>query len=326
MHVQQSNFRDAVNWLNGHAIGPTPSFDQKHTQQTTTEPEVRKEPFTPPEVDESKWLAVKEYLVAKRGLPTSIVNELHNNGTVYADEKQNAVFIRKNLEGEVTGASLRGTYEDSTFKGLAKGTQRDAGWFTLKKGEGEPERIVLTESPIDAISAAAISQRPETTLFISIDGNGTIPEEYLQQQLQQGKPILVAFDNDKAGEVMAQLVIDKLPGSVRVKPTIGQDWNEQLITSEIEEIAQKVQQVLNKYGKASDTKDSLTFEANKLIFFSDGNSLNIYSKYRNTVIFEVNPSKNPVLYKPNLSEKQILERLKHHSVVQKQQRRNGPRR
>ena len=254
------------------------------------------------------------------------MSQLHENGTVYADEKQNAVFIRKNLEGEVTGASVRGTYNDSKFKGLAKGTPRDAGWFSMTKGTGEIERVVLTESPIDAISAAAISQRPETTLFISIDGNGAIPEEYLQQQLQQGKPILVAFDNDKAGEVMAQLVIDKLPGSVRVKPTIGKDWNEQLIASEIEEIAHKVQQVLNEYGKASDTKDSVYFEGNKLIFSSDGHSLNIYSKSRNKVIFEVNPSKNPVLYEPNLSEKQILERLKHHSVVQKQQRRNGPRR
>ncbi|MDJ0747460.1 MAG: toprim domain-containing protein [Xenococcaceae cyanobacterium MO_167.B27] len=324
MHVQRSNFKDAVEWLNGSAITPSyqvNSVSKQPTQTQTTKPEVKKEPFTPPVPDESKWLAVKEYLVAKRGLPIYIVNELHYNGTVYADDKQNAVFIRKNEDDKLTGASLRGTYNDSKFKGLAKGTERDAGWFTFKNGQGEIDRIVLTESPIDTLSAAAVSQKPETTLFISTDGSGSIPSAYLQQQLEQGKQILVAYDNDQAGEIMAEKVLDKLPGAVRVKPTIGKDWNEQLINSQIQDIAQTVQQVLTKYGEDSLTNDSVSFEGNKFIFSSDGNSLNIYSKARDKVVFEINPAKNHVLYDLNLPEKQILERFKYHpSVVPQQQR------
>ncbi|MDJ0647144.1 MAG: DUF3991 and toprim domain-containing protein [Xenococcaceae cyanobacterium MO_188.B19] len=329
MHVNGSNFKDAVDWLNGSAISLSTSISKQPAQPRTIcgavsfriKPEVKKEPFTPPKVDESKWLAVKEYLVAKRGLPTSIVNELHHNGTVYADDKQNAVFIRKSLDDKITGASLRGTYKGSKFNKLAKGTERSAGWFTYVNGTGEPERIVLTESPIDSLSAAAVSQRPETTLFISTDGSGSIPEAYLQQQLEQGKQILVAYDNDQAGEIMAQKVLDKLPGAVRVKPTIGKDWNEQLINSQIQEIAQTVQTVLNKYGEASLTNDSVSFEGNRLIFSSNNDSLNIYSKSRDKVVFAINSAKNSVFNDLNLSEKQILERLKYHpTVVQKQQR------
>ncbi|MDJ0747427.1 MAG: toprim domain-containing protein, partial [Xenococcaceae cyanobacterium MO_167.B27] len=191
----------------------------------------------------------------------------------------------------------------------------------FKNGQGEIDRIVLTESPIDTLSAAAVSQKPETTLFISTDGSGSIPEDYLLQQLNKGKQILVAYDNDQAGEIMAEKVLEKLPGSVRVKPTIGKDWNEQLINSQIQDIAQTVQQVLTKYGEASLSNDSVSFEGNKFIFSSDGNSLNIYSKSRDQVVFEINPAKNHVLYDLNLPEKQILERFKYHpSVVQQQQR------
>ncbi len=234
MHVQQSNFKEAVEWLNGHAVTPinrVNSFSQQPTQ-TVTKPENTKQPFQPPAPDDSKWAAVKDYLITTRGLPESLVDNLYELGSVYADSKQNAVFLRKNLEGEITGASLRGTYEDSTFKRLAKGTNRDAGWFALKKGEGEPERIVLTESPIDALSAAAISQKQETTLFISTDGSGSIPHQFLQQQLQESKQVLVAYDNDEAGQTMAQRVLEELPGAQRITPKVGKDWNEELIQSQ----------------------------------------------------------------------------------------------
>ncbi len=323
MQVNGSNFRDAIDWLNGSTISFTPSISKQSTQPRNIKPEVKKEPFTAPAPNESKWLAVKEYLVAKRGLPIYIVNELHHNRTVYADDKQNAVFIRKNLDDKVTGASLRGTYNDSKFKGLAKGTERSAGWFTYIHGTGEPERIVLTESPIDSLSAAAVSQKPETTLFISTDGSGSIPESYLQQQLEQGKQILVAYDNDQAGETMAQKVLEKLPGAVRVKPTIGKDWNEQLVKSQIQDLAQTVQKVLNEHGQLSLTDDSVSFEGNKFIFNSDGNKLNIYSKSREKVVFEINSAKNSVFNDLSLSEKQILERFKYNRAIQEQQQQRG---
>ena len=212
---------------------------------------LERQPFSPPVPDESKWLAVKDYLVNKRGLPEPMVDTLHKQGTVYADSKQNAVFVRKNIVGEVTGASLRGTYQDNKFKGLAKGTQRDKGWFTVEKGQGELERIVLTESPIDSISAAAISQKKETTLFISTDGAGSIPLPYLQQKLVDGKQILVAYDNDEAGDKMAHTVLEQLPGAYRITPSYGKDWNEQLIHSQ-NPVEQKKQKFRQEYERLRD--------------------------------------------------------------------------
>ncbi len=240
MHVQDSNFKEALMWLNSNAVNLTPikqalSFLLRPNSEETSERAVRfskqpleREPFEPPPADESKWRAVKHYLITTRKLPESIIDTLYQKGILYADSKQNAVFVRKDLEGEVTGASLRGTYNGSKFKGLAKGTQRDTGWFAFTKVQGEPERIILVASPIDAISAAAISQKKENTLFISTDGAGSIPHEFLQHELDKGKQVLVAFDNDEAGQTMARAILDKLPSAQRITPT-RKDWNEQLL-------------------------------------------------------------------------------------------------
>ena len=246
MHVQGSSFKEAVEWLNGNSINLTPIKQANSSFKQTLHPNTQ--PFEPPPVDESKWAAVKNYLVNTRKLPKSIIDTLHSSGVVYADHKQNAVFVRKDLEGQVTGASLRGTYNGSKFNGLAKGTRRDAGWFAFTKGRGEPERIVLIESPIDAISAAAISQKKENTLFISTDGSGAIPHEFLKHELDKGKQILVAYDNDEAGHYMAQQVLDKLPGAQRITPKAGKDWNEQLIQSQ-DPVEQKKQQLRKEYER-----------------------------------------------------------------------------
>ncbi len=80
--------------------------------------------FTPPVPESSKWQEVRKYLTRTRKLPSGLVDSLHEQGLIYADDKQNAVFIRRSLnESKITGATLRGTAgKDNTFKGLAKGT------------------------------------------------------------------------------------------------------------------------------------------------------------------------------------------------------------
>ena len=226
MHVQGRSFKEAVNWLsNGATYLPLP---QQLEPQQKAPPEQK--PFQPPAPDESKWAAVRQYLVEKRRLPYALVDELHLRRIVYADARQNAVFVRKSMEGEITGASLRGTYKDSQFKGLATGTRRDQGWFSFTQGEGQVERIVLLESPIDAMSASTLaSKRTGATMFMSIDGAGATPLDLLRQHSMAGVRVVVGYDADPVGEEMARIVMEALPEAIRVKPTHGKDWNEQLV-------------------------------------------------------------------------------------------------
>ena len=62
----------------------------------------------------------KKYLIDKRKLPSALVDSLHNSGLIYANKKQNAVFLRRSMDEEkITGANLRGTAgTDNKFKVL----------------------------------------------------------------------------------------------------------------------------------------------------------------------------------------------------------------
>jgi hypothetical protein len=227
MHVQQSDFKAAVEWLSGQQLPEKTSKVQQSKQLQLPDP------------DEQNWPAVEQYLTETRGLPENWIAHLHQWGLIYADKHQNAVFVRHQEEGwvrgDVTGASLRGT-QGEPFHGLAPGSARDAGYFWLRSGTENVTRVVLVESAIDAISLAKLEQdkspdRP-STVYLSTDGSGAIPTEALQQMIAQGGQVLVAFDADGAGEKMAWRVAEAVPGIRRMVPAVGKDWNDRLLAEQ----------------------------------------------------------------------------------------------
>jgi ATP-dependent exoDNAse (exonuclease V) alpha subunit len=221
MHVQGQTFKEALKWLTDGKRELPRSYLRPSQPKA-----IERRPFQLPIADDSKWLAVRQYLVGQRKLPLALVDELHSQGIIYADGKQNAVFLRQDIANNVTGASLRGTYQGSSFKGLATGSQRENGWFSFVQGEGELKRIVLVESAIDALSAAALAEQPGKAIFISTDGTGSIPTTWLQQE---GVVIVAAHDSDRAGEEMAWRLAMEINSVSRAVPTYGKDWNEQLL-------------------------------------------------------------------------------------------------
>ena len=260
MHVSNCDFKQSVAWLNDRfGEGATIEAVTYKTREIIQEKPVLE--FTPPVPESSKWQEVRKYLTRSRKLPSGLVDSLHKEGLVYADDQQNAVFIRRSLNGltrgefnkpqnsprprvsqsprqsspvnskttEITGATLRGTAgEDNTFKGLAKGTKRSEGWFYFQQGGQSSDsikRAVLVESPIDAMSFAVLDRNDSRrTIYISTDGVGSIPHEFLSQL----KDVVVAYDNDEPGNLMAQRVISQLPNAVAKTPKAN-DWNEELV-------------------------------------------------------------------------------------------------
>jgi 5S rRNA maturation endonuclease (ribonuclease M5) len=230
MHVNSCDFKQAVAWLNDRlgegAMLQAASYHVREIAQNEPAPK-----FTPPVQEQSKWQQVKTYLTRERRLPSSLVDSLHQQELVYADDKQNAVFIRRSLDEEtITGATLRGTAgADNTFKGLALGSKRNAGWFHFQRGghSGTPiQRAVLVESPIDAMSFAVLDRTDSRkTIYLSTDGAGMVPLEFLRTL--PNKSVIVAYDNDQPGNLMALHVMEQLPNSVRKSPK-AKDWNEEL--------------------------------------------------------------------------------------------------
>ncbi len=231
MHVNECDFKQSVAWLNER-------FGEGLTLEAVTYKTreiIQKEPvleFTPPVPDQSKWQAVRKYLTRERKLPSGLVDRLHQQGLVYADKNQNAVFIRRSMDEEkITGASLRGTAGyNNTFKGLAKGSKRNQGWFYFHQGEQSSDpirRVVLVESPIDAMSLAVLERTDsKKTLYVSTDGTGQIPTEFLAEV----KEVVIALDNDRSGREMAQKVMSQLPNAIRKTPK-AIDWNQELVNT-----------------------------------------------------------------------------------------------
>jgi Plasmid recombination enzyme/Protein of unknown function (DUF3991)/Toprim-like len=231
MHVEGCNFRQAVVWLRDRfgesgMIGAVTNHTLNQAKHLAIVEPLPK--FTPPVSDEKGWQAVQHYLTTGRKLPENLVQTLHKRGLVYADSKQNAVFIMRSLDGDVTGAFLRGTMgKDNTFIGLEKGTKRNAGWFYVRSGGKSDDliqRAVLTKSPIDALSASVLEQPQQLlTLYLAVDSTRSLPVEFLSKI----PTVVAAYDNDEKGNETARLIKQLLPQTTRLKPK-ARDWNEQL--------------------------------------------------------------------------------------------------
>jgi len=243
MHVGGYTFKQAVAYLN-HARGPelavaaAAQYGARQGQEIVERERDTPARFMPPARDEGRWPQVRAYLTEERGLPSKMVDELHARGTLYADRRANAVFLRTDTEGQAVGASLRGTLPGSHFQGLALGSRREEGHFSFSLGEPAPYRVPqyhIAESPIDALSRAALVQRAGERgkfIFMSNDGHGELPRRQIGEGLARGALVHCGFDNDAGGDLLWAQVQEAYPRAeaiVRERPPAGaKDWNEAL--------------------------------------------------------------------------------------------------
>ncbi len=250
MHAVGYDYREAVAYLRDThgadaAISAATWHSARDGQQQAREivEHAERPTFRAPTSDEGRWSQVRNYLVEQRQLPAALVDELHNRGTIYADGRSNAVFLRTDEEGQAVGASLRGTALGSDFKGLAAGTRRDEGYFSLTIGTPVPymaPQIYLTESPIDAMSRAALLLREGAQgerIFISTDGHGILPTRQIDEGLERRAVVHCAFDRDHGGDTLWERVKERYGARAhetygpidRDQPPAGvKDWNQEL--------------------------------------------------------------------------------------------------
>jgi len=250
MHVTGYDFKGAVTYLSREAgaelaIAAATQHGARERMAQAQEIVARNEslPFRQPEADERQWPQVRAYLTEQRAIPRGLVDELHAEGKVYAathtdragHEHVNAIFLTHDVEGRAVGASLRGTLPGSTFKGLSRDSDKEAGYFSHTTGEGQPGQnrvLVVAESPIDGLSAATLLYPDYRTTVAATDGAGPLPARAIEAALAQGWVVSCAFDNDQAGDKRWQQVGELYPmaGTIvrDVPPTPGKDWNEAL--------------------------------------------------------------------------------------------------
>ncbi|MHC5915615.1 MAG: relaxase/mobilization nuclease domain-containing protein [Nostoc sp.] len=207
----------------------------------------RQPQFTPPPEDKVVWQVLHKYLDEKRYIPDYIVQGLHNNQLLYMDEQRNILFIKRDLDGEKTGALVWSKpRENHRTVEYDQNTSTQKGWFYLRLG-GQPtdkvENVFLCSTPIDAMSAATylISSckglPPTRTMLIVADDLNNLPMEFLKSFNR----VVVAFNNDEQGNEAASAVLELLPQGKRLK-THNPDWSQELEALLLEEQQKKRQQ------------------------------------------------------------------------------------
>ncbi|XWN35747.1 MAG: toprim domain-containing protein [Roseivirga sp.] len=145
-------------------------------------------------------------------------------------------------------------------KGLPRG-------LSVLTDTSAPERILLTESPIDALSfreLEAASPPPKvvpTTMYVATCGTLSSSmqsdlEALFQRATRDAQTVVLAFDSDEAGVKMTEQAIDLLKGqgtAYEVIPVSGEhkDWNEVLQAERAVAASQAAQQRLEAFEQTA---------------------------------------------------------------------------
>ncbi len=211
MHLNDVGFTAAVEWLSNHF----PHVDQPKAIRTSTTTRL----LLPPQ-DPGKLSAVRRHLIQERAIPASLIQILIDTGTLYADDRRNAVFLLLGRENNPVGAELRGI-TGARWRGMAPGSRKDLGYFSVPAPQ--VTAVVLCESAIDAISCFVLHPG---RLCISTSGARPNPS-WVPKLIRQGYEIYCGFDTDSTGEQMADALIALYPGVKRLRPS-QRDWNDVL--------------------------------------------------------------------------------------------------
>lgn len=214
MHLCHLSFGQALDWLEAlDNPGAVPFQEPPSPPPTQT--------LILPTAAPSNRVWVEAYLTRVRRLPRALLEPLFHAGTLYPDAKANAVFLLRGPRNQPVGAELRGTHYPSPWRGMARGSRKDRGFFSIP--EHPLQGIILCESAIDAISCHALHPR-----YRCLSTSGARPDPaWLEELLGQGVPIHCGFDLDPVGEAMAIRLIERHPGVQRLRPT-RKDWNDVL--------------------------------------------------------------------------------------------------
>ncbi len=169
---------------------------------------------------------IKEYLLFERCL---MVEDEVRDGIIYPENRKghvNIVFQSRECEYAEIRASFDPQLPLKPFKGKAKGSARNGYWIV---GSNNPDVIYITEAAIDALSLMRLRLFEYKSAFVSVGGASCTAPIGLLKKRYPGAEIVIAFDNDEAGNDAAKM----LKQYRRIVPE-HKDWNEDLVAKCIE--------------------------------------------------------------------------------------------
>lgn len=231
MHMQDVDFKEALKLVKNYYYEYEPGV-QNYAPSSGRKKNIV-DPMELPEPAENNKKVIS-YLTKTRALPVGIVNDFIERGMLYQDKQDNCVFVGK-LDDVPLYASRRGAKKSSNFKMDVASSIAEVGVFYDNKGSS----LILTEGVIDAMSIMTLKSTSKNYDYLSTNGVAKAKQVLRfhmikRDALERYERVIIAFDNDKAGEEATNELIDfintEYPGiEVNHAYPESKDWNEELM-------------------------------------------------------------------------------------------------
>lgn len=210
--------------------------EQKPIESRMSKPQISTHDAQKAAVNWSRAQPAPEHdYLEKRGITKATLQDPRFAPVVRTDDRNNALFAHYNKQG-ISGYEIK----NKDFTGFAAGGQKGL-WFTSNINHAE--RVVITETAIDALSHAEFQRRnkanePAKTAYVSFGGSMS-PEQkeligsMLENMQQREQKLVLANDRDGAGEAFNEQIKGLAPVGLETsleQPLVNtKDWNESLL-------------------------------------------------------------------------------------------------
>lgn len=198
-------------------------------------------------VNEHDKKRIFAYLTKERRIDPKLVQELvdkkllYQGSVKYKDKdgnekyaKGNAVFVHKDMNGNIVGAEIHGTNTFKRFKKIAGTGDENLFQYAI----GTPKKVYAFESAIDLLSFKNLAN-PEKLKDCLLVSMGGLKPNALKKLEASGLKIYSCVDNDESGKRFNE--VNGFQSAVRkLSEESVKDWNE-LLQKRVQELSKNIE-------------------------------------------------------------------------------------
>ena len=245
MRVKAYSFHESLVWLE-RQLGTGAARAATIEQVDAVVAEVESTQVVPPVQSVEGWPAVRDHLLKQTYLPSPLIDQLHEQGLIYAEARGNAVFIERDVAGDIAGAIQRDM--NGQYKRVEKSAEGAAFYVVTPDSElvKKPDRIVITDNPVEALAKLTLERTAQPTQFIqyqSLGGN-----KAYSAQAEGVAQVSVALSRSAEGDLAAQDIFKVIPWATSDRP----DRSHQMqLKADIEQLRASMKQSNSKSQQPS---------------------------------------------------------------------------
>lgn len=215
MRVKAYSFQESLVWLE-RQLGTGAARAATIEQVDAVVAEVEATQFRPPVQSVERWPAVRDHLLKQTYLPSPLIDQLHEQELIYADVEGNAVFIERDVPGDIAGAMQRDmTGQYQRVEKSADG----AAFYVVSPDSGlakKLDRIVITDNPVEALAKLTLERTAQPTQSIQYQSIGG--SKAYSAQAEGVAQVSVALSRGDEGDRMAQDIFKVIPWATSDRP------------------------------------------------------------------------------------------------------------